>query len=165
MGRKLRLTVRKIKEEYEIKKSGAAVSLPVSFPRTKLAAPSLSSLETQLLTFNALPHPWTLTSSVYDEDRKVFLCCLETARQPPTLRYSITIQKDFTWLLSAFGRNVTRSCHALLSTPDVLDSVDKVVQFLFTVQHCKVCEGNSDEKFLEVAKRRDGIFKDQSGKT
>ena len=46
----------------------------------------------------------------------------------------------------------------------MLNSVEKVVQFVFTVEHCKVCEANSDEKFLEVAKRRDGIFKDQSGK-
>ena len=113
MGRrKFRLIVRKNQErkKYERRKSAAATSLVVSIPKTKLAAPDIFSLEIQLLTSNALPHPWTLTSSIDDKlDRKLILCFVETSQEPPALRYSITIWKDFTWILSAFGKKVTRS--------------------------------------------------------
>ena len=43
-------------------------------------------------------------------------------------------------------------------------SVDKVTGLLHMIELSKICMGNSDIKFLKVAKCWDGLFKDRSGK-
>ena len=69
-------------------------------------------------------------------------------------------------LVSAFGYSVTpQSCHMLAGTPLILESAYKITQLISLIDNGRICEGNSDSKFLEVAKRRDGIFKNHSGKT
>ncbi|SMN02646.1 hypothetical protein SPONN_1546 [uncultured Candidatus Thioglobus sp.] len=165
MGRKkFRFVVRKNEER---KKYTAATSLAISIPKTKLPAQSLSSLECQLCTLKVLPSSWTLTTST-DEGgmKKVVLCSLETARDPPIVRYSVTIREDFTWVFSAYGYHVlSQFCRMFSNFPVLLQSVDEVVQVVSVTDVCKVCEGNADAIFLEVAKRRDGVFKDHSGKT
>ena len=71
--RKFCLIVRKNQErkKYERQK------LVVSIPKTKIAAPDIFSLEIQLLTSNALSHPWTLTSSIDDKLDRVLLKLLK----------------------------------------------------------------------------------------
>lgn len=165
MGReKFRLVARK---NAERKKYAVATSLVVSINRAKLPAPNLSLLETQLSTFDVLPSSWTVTISMDEEaGRKIFLCCLETGRETPIIKYSFTIRENFTWFLRVFANCVVpKFCCVLSNAPDVLDSIDKVMQIISIVEHCKICEGNSDDRFMEVAKRREGVFKNRSGKT
>ena len=124
----------------------------------------------QLKTSNALPQTWIVQAAVAESPEetstKIVVCCLETSRGNPVVKYSITLREDFTWLISAFGYSVTpQSCHLLAGTPLILESAYKTTQLISLIDHGRICEGNSDSKFLEVAKRRDGIFKNHSGKT
>lgn len=105
----------------------------LSIPNAKFPAPNL------LAHFDSL---MALTSSIDDEsNRKIILCSVEShlccSNQLP---YGET-SPGFSVLF------IPQSCCALTSTPDLPDSVDSVVQFVFTVEHCEVCEANLDEVF------------------
>ncbi len=167
MGRrKFRLVVRK-NGEREKHAAVTATSLVVSIPRSKLPAQNLDSMKSQLSSCNVLPHSWITqaTAGIEAAASKIVLCCLETASETPVIRHSITIREDFTWLVSVYSHSVTpQSCHALAELPVRLDSVDKIKDVVSTIEHSRICDGNSESKFLDVAKRRDGVFKDHSGK-
>ena len=91
--------------------------------------------------------------------QKIVLRFLDTGREPPVLRLSITIREDFCWTFSVFGQVVDpKLCHALSSTPCLLDCIDKVMQLMSLIEKCMVCVGNMNDKFIEVAKRGDGVF-------
>ena len=159
MGRKKFHLVVKKKEER--KKYATLTSLIVSVPTAKL---HLGTMVSQL------PHTWIVQAEVAaspkETSTKIVVCCLETSSGNPVVKYSITLREDFSWLVSAFGYGVTpQSCHLLASTPLILESAYKITQLISLIDHGTICEGNSDSKFLEVAKRRDGIFKNHSGKT
>ena len=144
--RKFRMVARKNAEKKQHEKSAQLSSLVVSFSKSKLPAPDLFSLVTRLLSLRALPHTWTLTSTTDEPCRKLILCSLDASRDPPILRYSISIRDDFTWLVSVYGRTIThQSSCALTSVPEVLDSVDKVAHLLSTLDRCRVCEGNPED--------------------
>lgn len=143
------------------------MSLEITIPRAKLPVRDLSSLKTQLHQF-LQTSPWTFTTANDAEGAltKLALCFLETGREPPVLRYSVSIQGDFTWTLGVFGRIVDpKLCHTLSGLPQLINSADRAVQFLSWTENCKVCVGNSDPKFMEVAERREGSFKDFNGKS
>ena len=159
MGRKkFRLITRKC----ESRKKHPCI---VSISRTKLPLHDLAALEAQIRSCGALSNSWTITTGVdSDGGNKLFLCFLETTREAPLLKYSITIKEDFSWNLIVFERSVNkRLCRALSSNGSLLNSVDKVAFLISTLTVCKLCAGNSEEKFLLVAKRRDGTFMDHSG--
>lgn len=160
--RKFRLAVRK---NAERNKYAAASSLKISIPKVKLVALGLTSLKSQLCTA-LVSSPWTLTASDSESAlQKIVICFLDTGREPPVLRLSITIREDFSWAFGVFGQVVDpQLCRALSNTSSFLDCTEKVLQFMSLVEQCKVCIGNNDDKFMEVAKRRDGTFKDHSGK-
>ena len=177
MGRnKFHLVARKNQER---KKYAATkpVCLEVSIPRAKLPFHNIASLDCQLRALNALPPSWTLSTGSNEAGMTIVLCCLDACHEPPTIRYSITVRQDFTWLLNVMGKTVVpNSCRALSTTPlrlsGVVDnalqelrfnSVHELVQLTLVVETCKVCEGNLDDKFMEVAKRRDGVFKNSDG--
>lgn len=157
--RKFRLVARKNAERKRYH------SFSITIPKTKLPVKHLASLKSQLSPIIE-SSPWTLTASTDEgKSQRIILCLHEADRESPVLRFSLIIRDDFTWVLSFTGQVIdSQSCRALSNAPRLLDCADTVVQFLSLVQHCKVCEGNMDEKFMEVAKRRDGIFKDHSGK-
>lgn len=159
MGRKkFRLITRKC----ESRKKHPCI---VSISRAKLPLQDLAALEAQIRSSGVLPDSWTITTGVdSDGGHKLFLCFLETTREAPLLKYSITIKEDFSWNLIVFERSVNkRLCRALSSNGSQLNLVDKVVYLISTLKVCKLCTGNSDQKFLLVAKRRDGTFMDHSG--
>ena len=138
--------------------------LDVSIPKARLPAPDLSSLDNRLQS-STIGNSWRVTTGFDEEGRKIVLYCLEMSRESPIIRSSITIRQNFTWQLSVFSIIITpRLCRALIGTPDCLDSVDKVIQMISLIEKCKIRQGNADDKFIEVAKRRDGIFKSHSGK-
>ena len=138
--------------------------LTVSVPRSKLPVESIDGMSAQLSL--ALPPPWIAQAAGFEQaDRRIILCQLDTTTLAPTLRHSITIRSNFTWLLSVHGKNISpQSCRVLAASPSLLNSVDRVVQLISLIEQSRICEGNSESKFLDVAKRRDGVFKDQSGK-
>ena len=168
MGRnKFCLTARK---NAERKRYAAATTtttpLIVSIPRVKLSVHDLASLQSQLSSA-LVSSPWTLTSVCTDEGRmqKIALCVIDTDREPPVLRLSITIREDFSWALGVYGQVADPElCRALSNVPSSVNCTDKVLQFTSLIEGCTICVGNSDDKFMEVANRRDGIFKDHSGK-
>ena len=163
MGRKkFHLVVRKNGERKRYTKFSPP-SMIVSIPKAQLPACDLPSLAFQLR--DELPKAWSLTTSSRKDDEKIILYSLETSSLNPILRYSITIRECFTWYVSAFGCNISpQSCRVLCDTHDKLNTLSKVKKLMSVIDCCKVCEGNSDAKFMEVAKRRDGIFNDPSGK-
>ena len=156
-----------MRKNEERKKYATLTSLIVSVPTAKLPVQDLGTMVSQLKTSNALPQTWIVqeaaAASPEETSTKIVVCCLETSRGNPVV---ITLREDFTWLVSAFGYSVTpQSCHLLAGTPLILESAYKITQLISLIDHGRICEGNSDSKFLEVAKRCDGIFKNHSGKT
>ena len=158
MGRKkFHLVVRK----NERRRRAAAVKpeLKVSVCRVKLPVKDVSHMSGQLL--QSLPPQWI----VQNAERKIIICQLDATVEPPMLRYSITVRENFTWLFTAFGNSISpQSCRMLAGLSDRLNSVKKVMQVISIIGKCRLCAGNSESKFLEVAKRCDGIFKDHCGK-
>lgn len=153
-----------VRKNGERKKYATPTSLVISIPTSKLPTSNIDSLESQLST--SKPLSWTLTA-VFEEEygEKLVICYIETPQQTPIIKYSITIRQDFSWFLGVFGNTLMpQSCPVLRYTPDTLDSVDRVLQFISVIESSKICRGNSEEKFMELAKRRIGVFKNHSGK-
>ena len=164
MGRKKKFQFI-VRKNATRKKYPSSTALKVTINKSLLPLRNLSALRAQLSCF-IQSSPWSLTTG-RDEDgkQKIVLCYLEPDKVPPVIRYSVVMREDFTWILSAFGQLVDpQFCRVCRGTPSSLDSTDKVKRFLALIERCKICPGNMDEKFMEAAERRGGVFKDHSGK-
>ncbi len=70
----------------------------------------------------------------------------------------VTIFSDFSWTVRR-GQCVV----PLDGIADKLNSVQGIIEILSLLDARKLCAGNDDEKFLELAAWREGKFMDLSG--
>ena len=142
-------------------------TLSLSFPLsvyTTAPAPHVAALQSRLSATRALPSTWVLAEQVSTGIVLYRLTC-QPVVLTPDLRFSLTIDKDFSWTLCVSSSIVPpQSCPVLTSMPSALTSVAEVAGLLHIVKSSTICTGNSDEKFMELATRRGGIFKNRSGK-
>ena len=81
-----------------------------------------------------------------------------------TLLYALRVSTGFSWTVSLRGIPLNRSlCPLLIACPEQMTSVSDVCQFLEALRTCCLCEGNSDERFLQLSHSRSGRFLDVSG--
>ena len=105
-------------------------------------------------------HGWTC-SIVTGPSLLVFIkICPNSA---PSVLYTVTVSSDFTWNARRGDRTVPSNCGMLDGVPCELHSVESVISLLTQLEMCKLCSGNNDAKFLELAAKRQGKFMDQSG--
>lgn len=90
------------------------------------------------------------------------MCHLD--EESDSLLYALRVSTGFSWSLSLRGIALNRSlCPLLMATQEQLTSVFEVCQFLEALNTYHVCEGNSEERFLELSHSRKGRFLDVSG--
>ena len=93
---------------------------------------------------------------------KVTVCCLD--ERATSVFYAVVIFHGLYWTVSLHGCNLDRySCSLLDTLPETLTSVSAVCLLLVALRSCRICEGNSDERFPKLSKLRNGWFMDASG--
>ena len=84
------------------------------------------------------------------------------AGKSPSFRFSLIIGRDFTWKLHVLGVPAP-SCNICANTPDKLTTLSEVQDLLIKVDNCSVCTGNTDNRFVEMMKRRKGVIMGRTG--
>ena len=92
--------------------------------------------------------------------------CMQLRQQhtgtPVMLFHLLMIQNDLTWSLHTANHLVSLDCPVLSQQPSHLtpDSAQKLVEL---IDSCNFCIGNSEEQFIELARKRKGKFLSVSG--
>ena len=82
----------------------------------------------------------------------------------PDVEFILCIQSDFSWQLHYCGVEVrVESCSLLADLPAVLCCARAIEQVITLLSSTKPCVGNSDDRFLALLSRRNGVFKDSTG--
>ena len=80
----------------------------------------------------------------------IVMCHLDEGSD--SLLYTLRVSAGFSWSLSLRGIALNRSlCPLLIATPELMASVYDIFQFLEALNTYHVCEGNSDERFLQLS--------------
>ena len=92
----------------------------------------------------------------------VTVCCLDEGST--SVLYALRVAES-SWTVSLRGLKLDRNASPLLTTsPETVTSISDVSLILSKLCSCRVCAGNSDEKFLKLSYLRKGVFMDASGK-
>ena len=73
--------------------------------------------------------------------------------------YTINIKSDLSYEIDALGHNDEPSRRPELTNKDY------IISLLNHITQLKVCPGNPDEKYIEMAEERKGVFYNQQGWT
>ncbi len=126
---------------------------------------SLFNLHSSLLPIDPL---WTDQSQISNaSDDSIKLCKINsqpsTSTQPLVITHTLVVKNDFTWKLIVHGHEVLHLSTPLLSTiPEHLNK-QSLAHLLTVIDSLKVCPGNTDERFIEMAKSLKGKFLTKSG--
>lgn len=133
-----------------------SIRLPIATTYLPSRVTSVSTLQERMMRLRALPEGWA-SSIVSGQLILVKICPGPQAE----LLFMLSISHDFTWIARQ-GSNML-SGDVLAGAPSFLQSVEDVTSTLSQLDHCKLCIGNSDEKFSDLIAWREGRFLDQSG--
>ena len=78
--------------------------------------------------------------------------------------YSLYIHQDFQWHVRCHGKLMQKTCPILSTMPAKLHTILDLEKVLTTLDECKVCEGNPDERFHQLTEERSGCFWNAKGK-
>ena len=115
----------------------------------------IAELYTKLST-TTLPSGWIIHK--FNEDK---IHCIQLKQQrigtPVMLFHLLTIEKDLTWKLHTANHLVSLESPALCQQPLHLmpDSAQRVIEL---IDSSNFCIGNSEKKFIELARKRKGKF-------
>lgn len=162
-GRRFRLNVCKYQEPKKPKSFIVSIKLtrgisvfPISLPRELyLACPvsTLAVLKARLEEKPLLPH-WFLSGST----SALSLFKIDHQHGAVEATFTVCIDEHLQWSVNISSRNFTPLNNpALASIPPVLASVSSVMQLFALLDSCRMCMGNSEQKFLDVARHRGSI--------
>ena len=181
-GRKFRLGVYRKNEE---RKKYACKALPVSIELTKevmvfrvsiplallkfvvsiplsvfLSTPVVSphALRTRLQT-RALPPSWIIAPTATDS---LVLCKLryQPFHSNADVLFTVTINPHLEWRIMLCGNHLDLTKHEFLSSlPSRICSFIDLIHVLESLDSCRICIGNSEEKFLSVVRHRNSTPK------
>ena len=162
-GRKFRLTVKKYQEPKKplslvisIKLTKEISVLNISLPRELyLTCPvqTLTALKARLEMQSLSPH-WFLSTST----SSLSLFKIQHQYRTVEVTFSIYIDEHLQWSVNICSRNLTPlNSPTLASIPSVLDNISSVMQLFALLDSCQLCMGNSEQKFLDVARHRRSI--------
>ena len=75
--------------------------------------------------------------------------------------YTINIKSNLSYEIDALGHNDI----TLQNPPELTNNKDSIISLLNHVTQLKVCPGNPDEKYIQMAEERKGVFYNQQGWT
>ena len=127
------------------------VSLPISAYTTGEVS-SIQCLQTRISAIS-LPTLWIDASN---DSSAPHLSICKLVRHQPTAQVEVTftlsIDESFGWRLSLFSHSLDPStCGSLCNTPLSLRTVDQVLQLLATLDSVKICIGNPEKRFIDLA--------------
>ncbi len=132
-----------------------SLSLPLSSFTTG-DAPSIQSLLNRLLRIELLPH-WVTATESGPLIHQLTLCKLrqQQVADPVSVIFTLAIGESFQWNLMFVHHNIDGLRDRVLAgTPPSLRTVHHVLQLLSRLDSSKICVGNPEERFLEVASHR-----------
>ena len=162
-GRRNRLSVRKYQESKKplslivtIKLTKEISVLTISLPRELyMTCPvkTLPAMKARLET-TSLPPQWFLLSA--SASLSIFKCQHEG--RAVEVFCTVNIDEQLHWSVNIHGRNLTLvNSFTLAYLPSVLSSISCMSQILALLDSCRLCIGNSEKKFLEVARHQQSI--------
>ena len=80
-----------------------------------------------------------------DSGKKEEMCQVST---------SLSIHLDGTWSVFFVGHKIPKTNMSLGKFPNNITSIDVINQLIFVLNHASLCLGNSEEKYIDVCKRR-----------
>lgn len=107
-----------------------------------------------------LPDGWSFVQDSANETLTVSHIILITDK--PTLDYTVLISLDQTYVVKAYDHIVQR-CHLPTHVPVKLRTVQQFKDLLTQVKGLKLCPGNPDDQFIEMAKTKRGKLKNRNG--
>ena len=111
---------------------------------------SLSDFYTEITEFDSFPRNWHVLPATLD---KLTIQSKDIA---------LSISESFHWTLTYNGCSITReSCLVLSNFPEHINSVETLLQVLCKINNAKMCEGNPNQSFVQLAHK--GVFLNQSG--
>ena len=111
---------------------------------------SLSDFYTEVMECDILPRSWNVLPVTLD---KLKIHCKD---------FTLSISESFGWSLSYNDCSITRdSCSFLSDFPELINSVEILLQVLHKINNAKMCGGNPNQSFVQLAYK--GFFRNQSG--
>ncbi len=138
------------------------ISLPLSC-FTCLPLPTVRALHSRITTAQLLPSGWVDGTRC---EQELTLCRLtsDPDRPTPSIRFTITIVEDFTWIVFFHAQRLEKDSSCVLQeVPSTVRSPNEIARLTTVIDCSKLCVGNPDDKFIPLLSRREGTFKDQSG--
>ena len=168
-GRRHRLSVRKYQERKKplflvvsIKLTKEISVLTISLPRELyMTCPvrTLPALKARL-EMQSLSSHWFLSSN---STPSLSLFKVEHQDRTVEATFSIYIDEYLQWSVNICSKTLTHlNSPTLASIPSTLDSISSVMQLFALLDSCRMCTGNSEQKFLDVARHRESIHQGTS---
>ena len=103
---------------------------------------------------SCLPDRW----SIVENTSNTVLCYLQQNTTDPQILFTVTIYQNFQYHMKAFN-------HQYINLPKqfITDNATALTDLLTYITSLKVCPGNPDAKFLELAEQKGGAFTDMHG--
>ena len=135
--------------------------LIVSLPLSLFTSSAVSSLFQLARRCGNQLKEWRLSSWQTENDLHA-ISLSKICRGNP---FTVIISADFNWSFFIGSTSIClQQCTCLASLISThLNSVDLVGQLVTYIEKKSVCLGNPDDKFIEIRKLHDGIFKSRSG--
>ena len=137
------------------------LSLVVSFPIDSFLNTSVSDCEVllkKLWQLKNLPNGWAV------EGDSIARAMFSITKSLSYGSVVITISRGCHWMITINNQKVLLPNNTLLQFhEDVLDTCDKVLMLLTEVDCCRLCIGNTDDKFDFIRDKRKGKFVDRLG--
>ena len=137
--------------------SGSVVVYCVSIPLRFASSSTISTLHTRI-PITSLPPNWGI---MFDSEHNI-LSVYQLRSQPSqgdvSLDFSLTISSDFSWTINVCGQKY-KSLDLLAASPSKLYSAQDVLGVVNLLLQCHICEGNADEKYIELIKHHSGILR------
>lgn len=124
----------------------------------------LSKLYSSLIPF--LGSSWCDQTKTQDTITQIQLCKIEaqtSVSTPLVITHTLLVERDLSWNVFVHGHHINRTTSGLLSSiPSHIDS-STLLTLLSILDSASVCPGHPDSKFIEIAKKRKGVFYGQNG--
>lgn len=78
---------------------------------------------------------------------------------PSVVKFSVTVSNDLRWKARVYGRLVPDYNVIFDDFPCIMTSSDVIILICKSIENMYICEGNSDDLFIDVLKSKGGVIK------
>lgn len=109
------------------------------------------------LSTKDLPEGWIINRINDSQEMQ----CIKLQRQqlhtPIIILHLLLIHSDLTWEVHTINHLVSNNCSVLKQYPSVLTD-ETVLSLVYAIDESIICRGNSDKRFVDLAKGKKGKF-------